>query len=513
MTTSTPTTSFLELWQRCKLSWQWVLYLTASLLGICLFVFINATQALVLTQIVGIPSEELGDRAGTLAFTDQIASMFAVLVFGVLSDRVGRRLVYSFGFLAMGAALCAYPHLKSYEAMLGARLLFAFGGGAASSMVTAVLADYAEDRIRGRMAGLVGLCSGCGALVALFVFMPLPLKFQDIVEGIQITYLIVGLLSVIFSVLLFFFLTAQSHPSETPLSAASDQDLLAENGVSGSSQSPHDFAIADQDAARCPVMQQGAQRQEEPGRQQHEDEGDGEDEETQKTLFQMGKEGFLAARDPKVLLGYVGSFLARGDTVIITLFIPLWVYKRYIEAGLCVAPGGINDPDIKDDCRAAYSRASVISGIAQTAALVGAPVFGYLADRIEAKNVVLLNAFVGLVAYSLMFVADPMLGYVFAVVIFVGLSEIGLVIGNMSLVTDSKSVDKSIRGSVAGVSSMCGAVGILISSKLGGLLFDQWREGAPFLILAVGHLIAVVVGVFVVFFCHKQRILASSNIA
>jgi hypothetical protein len=93
------------------------------------------------------------------------------------------------------------------------------------------------------------------------------------------------------------------------------------------------------------------------------------------SVFQLAKEGLTAAKDPKILLGYIGSFLARGDTIIITLFLPLWIYKAYIDNGTCSAPS-IEDPELKDVCRPAYLRASALSGLAQTFALVGAPIFG-----------------------------------------------------------------------------------------------------------------------------------------
>ncbi|KAJ3072508.1 hypothetical protein HDU99_002176, partial [Rhizoclosmatium hyalinum] len=329
--------------------------------------------------------------------------------------------------------------------------------------------------------------------------MPLPLKFDNVIHGLQATYLIVGLLSVVFSVLLALFLSPTTSQGQTPMNAQNDEregldqvvvttssiDLARNSGDSMDVTSETYLVSPNQSGARgsCPVMQNDTVtttqiREESPLA-------------GPKSVWQTAKEGILAAKDPKVLLGYVGSFLARGDTVIITLFIPLWVYKRYIDLGQCTVSGP-EDPDIRDVCAAAFKRASAISGVAQTFALVGAPLFGFLADRFHASNVVLFNAVLGLISYLFMFYADPIQAYVFAIVIFVGLSEIGLVIGNISLVTNSKSVDKSIRGSVAGVSSACGAVGILLSSKLGGWLFDHWKEGAPFLVLAVGHLLAVI---------------------
>ncbi|KAI9333855.1 major facilitator superfamily domain-containing protein [Obelidium mucronatum] len=432
-------------------SWQWVLYLTATSLGICLFVFINATQSLVLTHILNIPTGELGDKAGTISFADQLVSLAAVYVFGVSSDFLGRRIVYSFGFVAMGAALAGTPWVHTYGQLLCARLVFALGGGAASAMVAAVFADFAGG---GRAAGLVGLSAGLGALLALFALVPLPLRFGDVGGGIRAAFVGVGVLAAAFGVLLLLFL---KKPSDSE---------------------------ADQQAR--PVKER-------------------------KSVYQTAKEGITAAANPKILLGYAGSFLARGDTVILTLFVPLWVYKNYIDQRLCVVPGGPNDPDIKEVCRAAYSKAYAISGVAQTAALVGAPLLGYLSDKFKATNIVFSNAILGLLAYTTLFYANPLSGLVFAVAVFVGLSEIGLIIGNLSLVTDNEMVDQEIRGSVAGVSSACGAIGILVSTKLGGVLFDVWDDGAPFFVLAVGHLVLVVVAAVVWWGDRRGRNSGSSN--
>ncbi len=71
----------------------------------------------------------------------------------------------------------------------------------------------------------------------------------------------------------------------------------------------------------------------------------------------------------------MGSFLARGDSIIITIFIPLWVYKYYIDQGLCTISNP-DDPEVKESCKKAYITASILSGIAQTFALMGAPFFG-----------------------------------------------------------------------------------------------------------------------------------------
>lgn len=76
-----------------------------------------------------------------------------VFIFGILSDLpfIGRRKVYSAGFLLMAIGLALFPFASSlYPELLLFRLIFACGGAASSSMLTAVLADQSHDSTRGK---------------------------------------------------------------------------------------------------------------------------------------------------------------------------------------------------------------------------------------------------------------------------------------------------------------------------------------------------------------------------
>ncbi|KAJ3159763.1 hypothetical protein HDU86_001415 [Geranomyces michiganensis] len=357
---------------------KFLIYLLAAALGICIFVFLNASQGFVLSNIVHIPAPSLGNASGSLTFYDECVSVVCVWLWGIASDRVGRRGVYGGGFVIMGVALAAFTFpTRLYPELLLVRLLFAVGGAASSAMMTAVLADYAADE-------------------------------------------------------------------------------------------PVDCC-------------------------------DGDDVEAHKSLLDLAKEGVRAARDMRVLLGYAGSFLARGDTIILTLFLPLWVYRHYLDSGMCQAPGGADDPDIKTHCREAYLKASVLSGVAQTCALVGAPLFGYLTDTLYRPIPILLAGLIGGISYLLVYAQrTPTAGIMFLYMSLIGFAEIGLVVGSLALVTASY-VPYQVRGSVAGVSSLAGALGILINTKLGGALFDSWVPTAPFFVMAVGHAaFCVLAGVVVV---------------
>ncbi len=67
----------------------------------------------------------------------------------------------------------------------------------------------------------------------------------------------------------------------------------------------------------------------------------------------------------------------------------------------------------------------------------------------------------------------------------VGLGEIGMIVTSLCLVTSDLYVDPAIRGSVAGCYSLFGGLGLLVSTKVGGLLFDQWKNTAPFMVMGL----------------------------
>jgi MFS family permease len=216
-------------------------------------------------------------------------------------------------------------------------------------------------------------------------------------------------------------------------------------------------------------------------------------------MYHSTRDGILAAKDPQILLGYLASFLARSDSLSITLYVPLWVYKYYVEQGLCPdIPGA----EAKYFCREAYVKASILSGVTQVFALVGAPVFGYLLDKWNRYLVVFLASLLaGLGYFFFSFQSNPLAGINYIFLFLIGFGEIGLVVSSVTLITNS-SIPNHARGSIAGIASFFGAAGILVSSKVGGLLFD-WYSGGPFLYLGLVHF--VMLGTFMIYFLWIKR--------
>jgi len=188
-------------------------------------------------------------------------------------------------------------------------------------------------------------------------------------------------------------------------------------------------------------------------------------------ILPLFRDGVLAARDPGIALAYAASFVARGNLAIVGTFLALWItnYASF-EAGM-------NRAD-------ALARAGMIVGIAQGITLLTAPFFGVLTDRVNRVTALAVALGVSAVGYSAtLLVTDPLsVGMIFCALL-IGLGEIGCIITSGVLIAQQSP--PRMRGAVIGLFNLSGAVGILVASKIGGSLFDEWREAGPFILFGV----------------------------
>jgi MFS family permease len=200
-------TTFLQRWLPLAPSATYpslVVYLFSTLFTISFLVFLNAAQGFVLSTIQGVPASELGSISGTLGFVDQLVSLPFAWLWGVLSDRyIPRRIIYCVGFVIIGTTLFVYPNVPTtIPGLLLLRCFFAVGSAACTTMLTAVLSDFSVAAAGGRLAGLVGLTSGLGAIISLFVFLRIPvwLGGDSNAQAIRTAFYIVGSFALAWSV-------------------------------------------------------------------------------------------------------------------------------------------------------------------------------------------------------------------------------------------------------------------------------------------------------------------------
>ncbi|KAH8663516.1 MFS transporter-like protein [Tricladium varicosporioides] len=557
------------------------------LFAVCLFsisflVFLNSSVSFVITDLIGI-KDGVGDLVGTLGFVDELVALVACPVWGILSDRLGVRIVCVAGYTIVGLALLLFVQARNvYPQLLLARIFFSIGGAATATMVTAILPSMTgnshEHNSRNgyvgsepasgarhsispslnsevtitpanfngrprsaaasgngttkkgrsgtsssppRLAGLVGVFTGCGALVALAVFLPLPAQFSHLKgktqgQAVADSFYVVGVVALL--VACFCFLGLRGLQGEE----GKGWRLLL-----GKSPSHKYQGIPSEDGAilstkRAPFLPYW------------------------RLLLDSTVLGF---KDAQIGLGYLGGFVARASSVGISLFIPLYINAYFIRNGFCQGSPNDPSPELKKECRAAYVLAAELTGVSQLVALLCAPAFGYFSDRYRRFNLPLLVAsifgIVGYTAFARLVSPEPKnidgrggSPGVFIIVSMIGVSQIGAIVCSLGLlgrgvlgdeggynlssqlrgsqtppnafVTDtiettpligSPSIPvqtksrSHLKGSIAGVYSLSGGAAILLLTKLGGTLFDTLSTGAPFYMMAIFNAILLVIGI------------------
>ena len=193
-----------------------------------------------------------------------------------------------------------------------------------------------------------------------------------------------------------------------------------------------------------------------------------------------------------------------------------------------------------------------LTGVSQLIGLLSAPIFGFCADRYQQYNVfLLLAAFSGFLGYLLLTTLEsPQVDgkdgtrWIYAIMALLGVNQIGAIICSLGifsrcvlglrkdvddldthpandqsrcppdaqgsnsvtedvedqesmplLVNSSRSRDlQDLKGSIAGIYSLSGGVGILLLTKLGGALFDK-NTSAPFIMLSVFNALLFMAGI------------------
>jgi MFS family permease len=196
-------------------------------------------------------------------------------------------------------------------------------------------------------------------------------------------------------------------------------------------------------------------------------------------LMTLLKEGLRAAKNKRIGLSYIAAFAARADMAIVTLFMILWVIQAGSADGMTPAQ--------------AQGRAGLYVAVYSLAALFCAPIIGIIADRIDRLTLTIGAFATAAVGYTMLGMSTDVLSFAGMVPALVvagfGQSSVAMAI----TVLLAQQCPPDIRGSVFGVQSFFGAVGILAISWGGGQLFDLVAPGAPFIAVAAAN--------FAVFLC------------
>lgn len=392
-----------------------------AFLTICFAVAINALQPYLLSTFLGLPPSRQGEATGTIALINEIVILAAVGTWGVLSDRHGRRSVFALGFAVMAIGFALTPLSDSLSSLLGFRAVFAIGIAATTAMLATVVADYVVDEDRGKANAITGVANGLGATAGALALARLPTWFTS-----------------------------------------SGQD-----GISAGTSSYLFAAVVC--AVGAIAMWMGLRPR-----------GGQEQASEHQPLLKIAKEGAMAVKDPGIALSYLAAFVARADLAVAGVFFPLWMTRHYQS----LLPAGAATAELDAATATGVAAGGALIGIVGGAGLLFAPVIGILCDRINRVHALAFSLAINTIGYGMMgFVTDPTGGYIKIAAIVVGFGQVAGVISSQVLV--QQLAPAKYRGSIIGTFGVCGALGIMLTSTAGGVLFDRWMDAGPFVLLSV----------------------------
>lgn len=380
-------------------------------ISIGLLVFLNFQQPYVLEVMLGIPAEEHGRVIAKMGLIHEIVLISLVGPFGALSDRIGRRPVLSIGYVMLAAGYMAYPFATSVVMLTAFRAIFAVGAAAIICTFTTVLTDYPQNISRGKLVALGSVLNACGlALLAGLggqTISWLTAAGFDPVVAGQMAITGVGTVGFLSALVVYFGLRGETLKLEHQ---------------------------------KIPLA----------------------------TLM---REGFGAARNPRIALAYASAFIARGDNVVIGAYLSLWAQQAGLAMNMTAGD--------------AQAEAGKLLAWIFVAPLPVAAVFGYFNDKMDRVTGLIIASALGTVGYlGFGGLENPLLGLAIPVGIVLGCGMVTSVIAGQTLI--GEEADPRITGSTLGAFNFFGSIGTLISTVLGGYLFDIWTNGGPFLMMGFG---------------------------
>ncbi|MCY3814670.1 MAG: MFS transporter [Gammaproteobacteria bacterium] len=389
----------------------------ASLTTISLLVYINLIQPYLLINILELPASEIGSVTGRLGAVHEGVAIVTMCLIGGLSDRWGRRAFYAAGFFMMGLGYLLYPLADSVTQLTLFRAIFAIGTSTALVMFTIVAVDYSRGESRGKLIGVLNVTAGLGVMIMTVVMSRLPSMLENAgydgaAAGRTVFWITAGLC--FFSAIVLAL----------GLKKKSAEDEPAEAG-------PLTSAV---------------------------------------TALKLG------LRNRTLALTYGAAFIGRGDLAIIGMFLPLWVTRSALDAGMSMGEATL--------------RAGTLLAVHQVAVVAWAFVAGSLNDRFNKVSVMVLAFVLATIGYGVLWaVGDPFALLAFAGVVILAAGEISIVVTNNALA--GEQAPEPSRGAALGFLGVFGGIGIALWIFVGGRIFDGIGATAPFVMMMVANLVVI----------------------
>ena len=253
------------------------------LLGVCCMAFcfigLNMVQPWLFEHHLNLPNSEIGDATGTLGAIGQIITVLLAGAAGALADQKARRLVLILGVVVMGAGILIAPLVSTLSGLIVSRTIFSIGRTAVAACFLIVVADYVQQKSRGKWNAMQGVTFGIGSILAATVIVRLPQwlldRGWDVIDAGYATHFVMV-------------------------------------GAAGAS------ALALVLMLRADGPRDGAEHQ---------------------TLWALIRQGFAQIRHPGVRLAYCAGFESGANMAVIGTYLTLWTTGHAVATGVDFAQG------------------------------------------------------------------------------------------------------------------------------------------------------------------------------
>ncbi len=411
------------------------LYLNTFVVG-TLMVLPAVLQPAFLKDVIGVSSDFFGSINSFLSIISQVATLLLAGAVGIMSDRVGRRILAFSGFSILSVFFILYFYsgqiaiffnipegFSSYVCALISfaphrvveftdfapglftvyviRLIIGIGFVLSFPQFITMVADYTREKDRGKGMAFNGLMMGFASITVFAIFAPMIRNY-----GVEtVFYLASGMA---FLGVLFTLLFLKDRMPERSRERKKVKEFIS-----------------------------------------------------------------IVIKSPPLVASYLCSLITRADIVVASTFITTWGVMIAGDYGLT--------------SEAATLKAAIPMIVLSSVSFLSFPVIGILLDRWGRMKTIILSLLMGGLGMVLLaFCSNPFSGLVFPGVILIAFGMPGAIAGANTLASDA--APKEMVGTILGGLNTMQPIGILFFLIVGGFLFDKFGPGWVFGLKSIGTL-------------------------